>query len=102
MKKGVKCKKLKVYSRVFHVTFFTFRTPFFTFRILRYGQHSRKKSKDFVVYFFAALIKHEIHMKCEKCTVSTSYFMVCFAKTLAKCGKCIAGLTVKERLKTGG
>ncbi len=35
-----------------------------------------KKSKDFVVYFFAALIKHKIRMKYEKCIVSISYFVV--------------------------
>ncbi len=39
---------------------------------------------DFVVYFFAALIKHEIHVKYEKCMASVSYFVVCFAKTVAK------------------
>ncbi len=59
---------------------FVFRAPFFVFRILCRGRHSREISKDFVVYFFAALIKHEIHMKCEKCFVSVSYFVVCFAK----------------------
>ncbi len=51
-----------------------------------------------MVYIFPALIKHEIRMKFEKCIVSVSYFVVCFAKTLAKYArnakyeKCIAGL----------
>ncbi len=36
----------------------------------------RENSKDFVVYFFAALMKHGICLKCEKCTVSVSYFVV--------------------------
>ncbi len=40
--------------------------------------------KDFVVYFFAALIKHEICLKCEKSIVSVSYFLVFFAKTFVK------------------
>ncbi len=31
--------------------------PFFAFRISRLGWRSHEKSKDFVVYFFAALIK---------------------------------------------
>ncbi len=88
----MKYNKLKVYSGVFHVTFFAFRAPFFAFHILRQGWHSRKKSKDFVVYFFMALIKHEIRMKCEKCIVSVSYFLVCFTKTLTKGEKFIASL----------
>ncbi len=60
-----KCKKQKVYSGVFCITFFTFCVPFFVFRILRQGRHSCENSKDFVVYFFPALIKHKIRMKCE-------------------------------------
>ncbi len=67
--------------------FSCFAPPFllFAFRSFsRYGRHSCEKSKDFVVYFLTALIKQEIHMKCEKCIVSVSYFVVCFAKTLAK------------------
>ncbi len=62
----VKCEKEKLYSGVFRVTFFTFHTPFFIFRSIScQGRHVRQKSKDFVVYFFAALIKHEIRMKFE-------------------------------------
>ncbi len=57
---------------------------FFAFCISCQGQHARKKSKDFIVYFFAALIKHEICMKYEKYIVSVSYFAVCFTKTFAK------------------
>ncbi len=44
--------------------------------ILRQSRRSRENSKDLVVYFFAALIKHEICMKCEKCIESVSYFMI--------------------------
>ncbi len=48
-------------------------------------------------------MKHKICMKYEKCIVSVSYFVVCFAKTLAKCEKCIAGVrkmrdNIKERM----
>ncbi len=64
--------------------YFVFCAPFFPFHILHQDQHLRKKSKDFVVYFFAALIKHEIRMKYEKCIASVSYFMARFAKTFAK------------------
>ncbi len=81
--------KSKVYSEVFRATFFAFR-------ISHQGLHSRKNSKNLVVYFFAALIKHEIRQKCEKCRVCVSHFMVCFAKTFAKCEirkVYIAGLT---------
>ncbi len=67
----MKCEKRKVYSRIFCVTFLHF-VPFFTLfafhSILHQGRHSREKSKNFAVYFFAALIKHEIHMKYEKST----------------------------------
>ncbi len=57
---------------------------FFTFCILRQDWHLHKKSKNYVVNFFVALIKQEICMKYKKCIVSVSYFMVCFAKTHAK------------------
>ncbi len=36
------------------------------------------------LFFRDIFIKHEICMKYEKCLVSVLYFMVCFAKTLAK------------------
>ncbi len=75
----------------------------FTFRsILCQSRHLREKSKDFVVYFFAALIKHEIRMKYGKCIVSILYFVVCFVKTFAKYpqnakyGKCVAALEVTK------
>ncbi len=88
---SVKCEKWKVYSVVFCDLFFAFRS------ILHQGRHSRENSKDFVVYFFGALIKHEIHMKCEKCIVRVSYFVV-FRENIrkkipAKYEMCIAGLT---------
>ncbi len=50
-----------------------------------------------MVYFFAGLIKHEIHMKCEKCIVSVSYFVVWFAKY----EKCVAALPVKQKYDNG-
>ncbi len=63
--------------------------------ISRQGWHSGENSKDFVVYFFAALIKHEIRMKCGKCIMSVSYFIVFRKKHSwnAKCEKCIAAIT---------
>ncbi len=75
------------FASLFHIS-----RPFF--RILWQGRHSCEKSKDFVVYFFAALIKREIRMKYKKCTANVSYFAVCFAKYLrnAKYEKCIVGL----------
>ncbi len=51
-KNGHKIQKNEVYRKVFHATFFAFRTPFFIFLVSRQGRHSYKKSKDFVVYFF--------------------------------------------------
>ncbi len=91
----------------FCVTFFVFHASFFTFRTLQHfapGSAFAQNSKDFVVYFFGALIKRKIRMKCEKCTVSASYFVVCFAKTFAKYArntkyeKCIAGLRLATHL----
>ncbi len=71
--------KKKVYGRVFRVTFFAFRISFFAFCIIScQGWHSCEMSKG-VVVFFAALIKFE------KCTMGVLYFMMCFAKTFAKC-----------------
>ncbi len=49
--------------------------------ILHQGRHSRKNSKDFVVYFFTAL------MKCENWIVNVSYFVVYFAKNTRKLQK---------------
>ncbi len=57
-KMSAKCEKLKVYSGVFRATFYSFR-------ISHQGKYSHEKSKDFVVYFFTALIKHKIRMKYE-------------------------------------
>ncbi len=44
------------------------------------GWHSHEKSKDFVVYFFVALIIHEVRLKYEKFIVSVSYFVVFLQK----------------------
>ncbi len=58
--------------------------PFFAVRISHHGWHSREKSKNFVVDFFAAVMKHVIRVNCEKCIVSVSYFVVCFGKNTRK------------------
>ncbi len=86
-KMGAKFEKRKLYSRVSYATFSVFRVPFSLFAfysISRQGWHLGENLNDFIVYFFAALIKHEIHLKCKKCIVSVSHFVVCFAKTFAK------------------
>ncbi len=82
-KRSQNTKNKKCIARYF-ASFFVFRS-FFAFRISLQGWHLREKSKDLVVYFFTALIKHEIHMKYKKCIGSVSYFMVCCVKTSAKC-----------------
>ncbi len=59
--------------------------------------HLCEKSKDFIVYFFTALIKHEICMKYERCVVDCFVFCGLFCentrKIPVKCEyeKCIAG-----------
>ncbi len=77
-----------------------FCTTFFAFcSISRQGWHLCKKSKDFVVYFFAALIKHEIRMKCEKCIMSVMYSVVCFAKNTRKMRKVYSQLSIQTRIQ---
>ncbi len=98
-KMNAKCEKQKVHSRVFHVTFFAFHVPFFSFRILQHfvpGSAFVQKLKGFRGLFFAALVKHEIRLKCKKCILSVSYFVVCFAKypQNAEFEKCTASLKV--------
>ncbi len=74
-----------MHSRVFCVTFFCILCPFFfCFLPFVLGSAYAEKSKDFVVYFFVALIKLKIRVKYEKCIVSVPYFVVCFAKTFTK------------------
>ncbi len=92
-----KCEKRKVYNGVFCVIFFSF--SLFAFHSISHQcRHSHEKSKDFVVNFFAALIKHDICMKYEKCIASVLYFVVIFVKTFvrylrnAKYEKCITSL----------
>ncbi len=81
-------RKTKSVQRGISRHFFSSYAPLFPLlafhSILRPGRHSHKKSKDFVVHFFTALIKHELCMKYEKCIVNVSYFVVCFTKTFAK------------------
>ncbi len=65
---GHEMRKTKCIARYFVSLFSHFAPLFllFTFHsILGLSRHSCEKSKDFVVYFFAALIKHKIHMKWE-------------------------------------
>ncbi len=78
-------EKQKVYSGIFRITSFAFRAPFFAFLISHQGRHSHEKSKDFVIYFLTALIKHEIRMKYEKCFV----FRDMFHKIPTKYKKCV-------------
>ncbi len=92
-------KNEKCMARYF-ASLFSHFAPIFSllaFRsILLQSCHSCEKSKEFVVYFFVALIKHKICVKYEKCKASVSYFVVRFAKTFtkypqnAKYKKCIA------------
>ncbi len=96
----VKRKKWKVYRLTgYFASLFSHFAPFFSLFACQ-SRHSHKKSKDFVVYFFDALIKHKIRVKYEKCIVSVSYLVVWFAKTFAKYPqnvkykKCIASLRV--------
>ncbi len=94
-KRSRNMKNKKCVARCF-ASLFCVSRPFF--HILHQGRHSHENAKDSVVYFFVALIKHEIRMKCEKCVVSVLYFIVCFAKIFAKYQqnakyeKCIAAL----------
>ncbi len=94
MKKQSRNAKNKMCIAGCCVTFFLFR-PFSCVLHFALGSDLYEKSKDFVVYFFAALIKHRIHIKYEKCIDSVSYFVVCLRKHSqnAKYEKCIAGLT---------
>ncbi len=83
-------KNKKCIAGYFTSLFSHFAPPFSLFAfccISRQGQHSHKKSKEFVVHFFAELIKHKISMKCERYLESVSYFVVYFAKNTAKCEK---------------
>ncbi len=98
------CEKQDILRHFFRISWsfflhFTLLFSLFAFcNILYQDQHSCEKSKDFVVYFFAVLIKHEICMKYEKSILSVSYFTVCFVKTFvkypwnAKYEKCIHSL----------
>ncbi len=85
----MKCEKWKVYSGVFYIT-----------SISHQGRHLYETSKDFMAHHFAALMKHEIWMKNDKCIASFSLFAVPFCETVceimrnAKNHKCIVSLTI--------
>ncbi len=91
-KMAAKCEKRKVYSGVFCVIFFTFCAPFFVH--FASGSAFTRKFKGFCGLFFRGINKTQNSHKMGEYIVSVSHFVVCFAKTLAKCEKCIAGLMV--------
>ncbi len=100
-KRSRNVKNKKCVARYFASLFSCFAPLFLLFafhNILCQGWRLHEKSKHFVVYLFAALIKHEIHMKYEKCIVSVSYFVMCFVEYPwnAKFKKCIAGLIINS------
>ncbi len=75
-----------MYSKVFCVTFFAFRAPFFVFCIsqnFKSGSAFMRKVKEFQGLFFSSINKtrnsHEIGKVYSEC------FVACFAKTFAKC-----------------
>ncbi len=88
-------KKRKVYGGVFRATFFAFHIS----QHFVPGSAFAWKVKGFCGLFFAASIKHKIRVKCEKCIVSVSYFLVCFTKTFVKYETCIAGLRGRQEQK---
>ncbi len=95
-----KCKKQKVHSKVFHVTFFAFHAPFFAFRILQHftpGSAFAQKVKGFRGLFFHGINKIQNSQEIWKCIVGVSYFVVCFVKTFVKYKKCIARLRDKNK-----
>ncbi len=57
------------------------------------------KVKGFHDLFFCGINKTRNSHEMWKCIVSILYFVVCFAKTLAKCEKCIASLTLFQIVK---
>ncbi len=74
---GAKCEKQKVYSGVFRVPFLTFCDPFFAFAFQSISRQSRlsfEKSKDFVVYFFVTLTKHEMRIMYSECFIFRGVF----------------------------
>ncbi len=80
---GCEMQKMKSTQRGIS-TFFAFCAPFFRFSHFVPELAFAWKLKGFCGLFFAALIKHEIRLKCKKCIVSVLHFVVCFAKTFVK------------------
>ncbi len=80
-------ERRKLYRGILHPFFSLFVSLFWLFA---FRSILLKKSKDFVVYFFAVLIKYEIHIKYKKCIYSECFvFPGVFCKNiceiLAKC-----------------
>ncbi len=78
---GAKYEKRKVYNGVFHTTFFTFRTPFFIFRISQHfvsGSAFMRKLKVFRGLFFRGINKtrnsHEMRKMYSKCFIFCGVF----------------------------
>ncbi len=87
-----KCVKQKVYSEVFCITFFVFRTPFFTFHILRHfvaGLALARKVKVLRGLFFRGISKaqnsHETRKVYSECFVFHGVFRENIRKIPAKC-----------------
>ncbi len=86
MRKWVRnARNEKCTAEYFASLFLCFMSLFLLFAFhTRVGIHA--KVKGFCGLFFStALIEHEIRMKCKKCILRVSYFVVCFPKTLTKC-----------------
>ncbi len=71
-------------------------TSLFRFLYFAPGSTFTQKVKGFRGLFFAALIKHKIHIKCEKCIVSVLYFVACFAKNTREMRKVYSRPTMQH------
>ncbi len=84
MRKWLRNAKNKKCMAGYFVSLFSRFAPLlslFAFRSISHeGWHLCEKSMDFVVYLFAALIKHKIRMKYEKYRMSVCCILRCFAK----------------------
>ncbi len=95
-KMGAKCEKQKLYSGVLRETFFAFRAPFFAFYISQHfapGLAFTRNVKGFR-FFFCGINKTQNLYEIQK------VYSACFI--LAKCEKCIAGLTRTSNWNSSG